>query len=229
MQPYFFPYIGYFQLINWADKFVLYNDAQYIKGGWINRNNILVNGSKHQFCFSLEKQSAFSKITERIFDPKKKETEQKKFLKTIQLAYSKAPYFNLIYPLLESIQTTYTANLSKSIYNSLKVICNYIDIKTELLLSENIPYDRNADAQNKVIDICLKLNGNRYANSIGGLELYSKDIFKASGIELNFLKTNPIKYKQFNNEFIPGLSIIDVLMFNSKEEIKKILEEYELS
>lgn len=229
MQPYLFPYIGYFQLINWADTFVFYNDAQFIKGGWINRNNILISNQKHLFNFSLEKSSTFSKINERKFDAKKFEFEKKKFLKTIYLSYSKAPFFNNIYALLESTLNLFTNNLSQSIFISHKNICDYIQINTTFILSENLHYNRNESAEKKVIAMCKELHGKHYTNPIGGVNLYSKEVFNRENLELSFLKTKPIEYKQFNNNFIPWLSIIDILMFNSIEEIKIMLEQYELS
>lgn len=229
MQPYLFPYIGYFQLINWADVFVLYNDAQFIKGGWINRNNILVNNQKHLFNFSLEKSSTFSKINEREFDTKKFEFEKKKFLKTISLSYSKAPFYTSIYHLLESTLNSFTKNLSESIYISHKNICDHLQINTTFIPSENLQYNRNESAEKKVIAMCKELQGSYYTNPIGGIELYSKEVFNSQGLQLSFLKTKPIEYKQFNNTFFPWLSIIDILMFNSIDEIKTMLEQYELS
>ncbi len=108
------------------------------------------------------------------------------------------------------------------------MINEYLGIKTSIIISSSIDANHTLKSQDKVLSLCKSQNADVYVNSIGGVELYDKTIFKENGIDLNFIKSNPIQYKQFNNEFMPWLSIIDVLMFNSKEEIKKYLNEYTL-
>lgn len=226
MQPYIFPYIGYFQLINAADKFVIYDDVNFIKKGWINRNKILVNGKANLFTIPLRKSSQNKLI---------KEIEisltlhwKPKFLKTVESSYCKAPYFKDTFGIISSVIQNSELNISKFILNSLKSICNYLDIRTHIIESSAIYNNPNLKNQNKIIDICLKENADNYINPIGGLEIYSKQLFEDQGIKINFLKTKPIQYAQFDNNFIDSLSIIDVLMFNSKDRVKEILNEYEL-
>ncbi len=225
MQPYFFPYIGYWQLINAVDKYVVYDDVNYIKGGWINRNNILLNNSKHLITLPLEEASSFKLINEISIT--KNEVLKNKLIKTIKSAYLKAPYFETIMPILESLILD-NSNIAMLNYNIILVIKNYLNLDTEILLSSQIKKDNNLKAQDKVIHIAHLLRANEYINAIGGQELYSKEDFKQENIKLSFLKTNEIKYKQFKNEFVPNLSIIDVLMFNSPEKIKEMLNNYEL-
>jgi hypothetical protein len=226
MQPYFFPYLGYFQLINAVDTFVIYDDVNYIKGGWINRNNILLQGQKHLFTLSLNQASLSKKINEiEILNDK---IQKRKFFGNIQSAYGKAPYFETVYPLIEDIINFDEKNLAKFLSNQIKKICGYLKIDTKIVVSSEIKKNNSLKAQDKIIEICKKLNTNQYVNAIGGQELYNKEIFEDAGIELNFIKSHNIKYKQFNNEFVPRLSIIDVLMFNSPEEIRKMLDNYEL-
>lgn len=225
MQPYFFPYIGYWQLINAVDKYVVYDDVNYIKGGWINRNNILLNGSKHLITLPLEDASSFKLINEISIT--KNAVLKNKLIKTIKSAYLKAPYFETIMPILESLILD-NSNIAMLNYNIILVIKNYLNLDTEILLSSQIKKDNNLKAQDKVIHIAHLLGAKEYINAIGGQELYSKEDFKQENIKLSFLKTNEIKYKQFKNEFVPNLSFIDVLMFNSPQEIKEMLNDFEL-
>ena len=226
MQPYFFPYIGYWQLIHAVDKFVVYDDVNFIKKGWINRNNILLNKNAHLFTLPLSKASQNKLINE--INLQENLTERQNILKTIYSAYTKAPYFYKIKDILETIIMYDELNLSLYLQNQLKIISDYLCINTEFLLSSELQNDKSLHSQDKILDICKFLNADEYINPIGGLELYDKNIFLQKGIQLYFIKTWDIEYKQFGNNFIPNLSIIDVMMFNSPEQIKKMLDNYEL-
>ncbi|MEP6711605.1 MAG: WbqC family protein [Ferruginibacter sp.] len=219
MQPYIFPYIGYFQLINAVDQFVVYDNIQFTKKGWINRNRILVNGKDEYLSFPLKKDSDYLMVNERCLADNFK-AESIKILRKIGGAYRKAPYFDAVFPLLESIINAEKPNLFYYIFNSLKVICNYIGIDTSFLISSSINIDHTERAQDKVISICKAIGTIKYINPIGGEKLYSKEVFKANEIELGFIRSDNIVYPQLGGEFVPGLSIIDVLMFNSKEKVK---------
>jgi len=225
MQPYFFPYLAYWQVINAVDKYVVYDDVAYIKGGWINRNNILINNKAHLITLPLENSSSFRNINEIEVIKNKKQIE--KVIKAINLAYGKAPYFKDIMPIIEKLILN-NSFISELNYNSIIEINKYLNIKTEIILSGNLKKDNNLKAQDKVIHINKILNSNIYINAIGGQELYNKEDFKKENIELKFIKMLPYKYKQFKNEFVANLSIIDILMFNSIDEIKKLLNNFEL-
>jgi len=223
MQPYLFPYIGYFQLINSVDKFVVYDDVNYIKQGWINRNRLLLNKKDFLFGVILDGASSFKLINEiQVKD------NGLKLLKTIEQAYLKAPYYKEVYPLIESLLVQQEKNLAKYIYHQLSSISKYLEIQTEFILSSEIEKDNTLKGQDKVISICKILKGDVYINAIGGQELYDKETFLSHGLTLSFIKSKPVNYAQFANDFIPWLSIIDVLMFNSRDEIKQFLNEYEL-
>jgi len=223
MQPYLFPYIGYFQLINAVDKFVIYDDVNYIKGGWVNRNNLLVNNNKHLFTIILNQPSPFKLINEITI-----KDDFSKLLKTIYYSYLKAPYYEQTNNLLNKIISYQEKNLGEFIANSLKEISIYLEIETEIIISSQLNKNNALKNKEKVLHICELLNANQYINAIGGQELYSKNEFSFNNIELTFIKSNNIMYKQFNHDFVPWLSIIDVMMFNSKEEIKSMLNQFEL-
>lgn len=226
MQPYFFPYIGYWQLINAVDKYVIYDDVNFIKGGWINRNRILMDGEAKMI--NLQMRGASPNKLINAVEVSGDIIYNKKLLKTIENCYKKAPYFLNAFPIIENIITQDNKNLAKYLEYSIRQICEYLSISTELMISSTINKNNNLKAQDKVIEICKIIGAEEYYNAIGGQELYSYEDFAYQNIKLRFLKTEEIKYNQFNNEYAPNLSIIDVMMFNSKEQIKKMLNRYEL-
>jgi hypothetical protein len=223
MQPYLFPYIGYWQLISAVDTFVIYDDVNYINKGYINRNNILVNGQKQSFTLELLGASQNKLINEIKIG-----NNTAKILKTIKQNYSKAPYFENIFPLIENILMQDEKNIAKFIGHSLQEISKYLRLTTTFVYSSAIHKENSLKAQDKVLEICKILGADNYINAIGGQELYSKEIFSQSNIELRFLKTEIEEYKQFNNEFVPYLSIIDIMMFNSQDMINEMLKRYVL-
>lgn len=224
MQPYFFPYIGYWQLMAAVDKYVIYDDVNYIKGGWINRNRILINGQPSYFNLPLIGASPNKLINE--VEVNIDERLVQKNLRAIHGAYAKAPYYQEIYPLIEEILTYNETNLAKFLAHQFMVIADYLDIKTKFIMSSSLAKNNELRAQNKVIHICKLLGGAEYYNAIGGQELYDYESFKESGLKLSFVQTEKIAYQQYKNEFCSNLSIIDVLMFNSREEVKEMLKKY---
>ena len=226
MQPYFLPYIGYWQLMNAVDKYVIYDDVNYIKGGWINRNRILVDGQPHYFNLPVLGASPNKKINE--IQVNNEAVLIKKNLRCIEAAYKKAPYFLNGYSLVEQILQCQEKNIASYIKNSFEIICDYLNIKTKLVMSSDLNKDNSLKGQDKVLNICSILEATEYYNAIGGQELYSFDEFKNRGVELKFLKTNSIVYQQYKNLFQSKLSIIDVIMFNSTEQIAEMLTQYSL-
>lgn len=226
MQPYFFPHIGYWQLLNMVDKYVIYDDVNYIKGGWINRNYILINGESKLITLCLNAASSNKLINE--IEIKHNEIYNNKLLKTIKESYSKAPFIQDILPMLERLINYKENNLVNYLRNTITEVCMYLDIETQIILSSEINKNSKLKSQDKIIEICKLLEANQYINAIGGQHLYSKETFLQEGIELNFIKSKEINYRQFNNEFISNLSIIDIMMFNHPEKIKEMLNEYEL-
>jgi hypothetical protein len=227
MQPYLFPYIGYFQLIQSVDKFVFYDDVAFIKQGWINRNNFLLNDKAFRFHVPVQHISSFETINKTEIHYKI--TWSDKLLKTIYLAYRKAPFFNDVYPVMENVLKTQLVYISEMARESVKSVCRYLELKTELVDSSIIYGNSELKSEDRIIDIVKLEKASAYINMVGGKELYSKEHFKTHGLDLFFLTPAPSPYKQFNNEFVPYLSIMDVLMFNSPEKVRSMLTEYSLS
>jgi hypothetical protein len=227
MQPYLFPYLGYFQLMNAVDIFVFHNDIQYIKGGYINRNRILdQNLGAVWITLPLKKASAYDAINTRMLcDP----NDKKKLLRQIENTYRKAPFFHDTIELLTEIILFEELNLFKYIENSIHILSAYLKMKTQFLKSEDMKLG-SLKAQERVLEICQVCEAIDYINPIGGVELYDKAAFHAAGINLSFLKMNDVRYKQFDTgSFIPYLSIIDVMMFNAFTDVKKfVLCNYDL-
>lgn len=228
MQPYVFPYIGYFQLIQAVDVFVFYDDVHFIKKGFINRNSILLNGIKYPFvipCKSIS-QNKLIKDVELFFDERSKQ----KFLKTLKQAYKRAPYYDLIFPLIKDFIVKNTSRtISEFAIESVKLVANYLQINTQWSISSLSYTDsRGLAKEERLIQIAKKVQATSYINTIGGKTLYSKTCFERAGLELHFIESEYIVYPQFCNEFVPWLSIIDVMMFQSKEDIGFLLQNYKI-
>lgn len=221
-QPYFIPYIGYWQLIKNADIFLICDDYNYIKGSWINRNRVL-NGKEPIYCnLSLDKASQNKMINETFI----KDIDIEKQLRSLECTYRKAPNFEEGYKLMETILSCPERNLAYFLENSIKVIAEYLGLKTQFKRTSEIEGNALLKREYRIYDFCQKLGADTYINAIGGMELYDFNEFKQRNIKLEFLKTNDITYKQFDNEFIESLSIIDVIMFNKREEVIKMLDDF---
>ncbi|KEZ88805.1 hypothetical protein IO99_01180 [Clostridium sulfidigenes] len=227
MQPYFFPYIGYWQLINTVDKFIIYDNIEFTKKSWIRRNRILLGNTDRMITLPIKKDSDYLNINERMISQNFK-MERIKLLNQIKVAYKKSPQFDIIFPLVEDCIMKENRNLFDFIYYSVKKIIDFLNIDTELIISSKINMDHSLKGKERVIEICHQLGAKEYVNPIGGIEIYDKKEFEENGIELFFLKTNAIEYHQFNNNFVPNLSIIDMLMFNDKNRVKDMLLEFKL-
>ena len=227
-QPYLFPYIGFFQLINAVDQFVIEDDLQYIKGGWINGNRTLCDAGERILSLPVKKDSHHLNINQRYFaDPF--ETGKQKLLNKIHNDYRKAPYFKEVCALLATIMSCEDKNVASFVANQLRMVSDYLGIRTPFLMSSTLGGQRDGlKGQDWVIATSKLMGAGHYINPIGGVGLYNKDVFESQGIKLDFLRPREIKYKQFDNEFIPWLSIIDVMMFNSRDEIREMLQQFDL-
>lgn len=226
MQPYFWPYLGYFQLLNMTDKFILYDNIEYTKKGWINRNRYLCQGKDKYFTIPVEKNSDFLDVRERKVA---EGFNLDKLINQIKMAYIKAPFFEDIYPLFCKTVEYSAPNLFEFIFHSIRCIAEYLGIETEIIVSSDLGVGHEKKGKDKVIALCKRVQATEYINPIGGVELYNKTEFLNNGIKLQFIQMeDTIKYKQFRYNFIPSLSILDVLMFNSLLEVKKMLMQFQL-
>src|SRR5262249_8697352 len=206
MQPYFFPYIGYFQLIETVDLFIIYANIKYTKTGWINRNRFLRNGEDAVFTVPLRKDSDSLDVRDRVVA---NDFDREKLLKQLREAYRRAPYFGTAFPIVERAVMSDRGNLFEYILGSVIEVCGHLGIGTRIVPSSTISIEPTLKAEQKVLALCKASGATIYINAIGGRELYSTEGFRAAGIELRFLKPRSITYRQFEAPFVPWLSIID--------------------
>ena len=222
-QPYFMPYLGYWQLINAVDVFSIGDDYNYIKGGWINRNRILQN-KKVEFITVEVAQASSNKNICELFLSDVYQVEKK--MNQLQVAYQKAPYYQEGMALMRRILECKERNLADFLEHSIRCVCDYLDIKTKIVRSSFVPGNTELKREYRIFDQCKYWGADTYLNAIGGRELYDYDQFREHGIRLGFIQSGDICYKQFGQEFISHLSMIDVIMFNSPEEIRRMLNQY---
>ncbi|MDQ1161012.1 hypothetical protein QE422_001380 [Chryseobacterium sp. SORGH_AS 447] len=227
MQPYFVPYIGYFQMIKAVDVFVFYDDVNFMKSGWVNRNRVLVNNEAKYLTVPLIGSSSNKLIND--IEVRKDSKEFLNLHKILYQNYSKAPYFENVLPIINLILQDNPETISQLAIKSIISICEYLKIKTQFKVSSvDFINSKGLKRTERLLDICEKSQADQYINAIGGVELYDKKDFSDRKITLSFIKSQSITYKQFSNDFIPWLSIIDVLVFNSIEEINVMVDQYEL-
>jgi hypothetical protein len=227
MQPYFFPYIGYFQLMSAVDEFIVYDNIEFSRKGWINRNRILVNDTDAYITLPLKNDSDYLNIVERSLTDSWS-IERKKMLNRIKESYRTAPQFKVVFPIVEEALLFEETNLFRFLFNILQYTKAYLDISTPLVISSSLAIDHKLKSEDKVLAMVQSRKADVYINPIGGVELYSKKRFKDYGIDLYFLKSESITYEQNAKKFVPFLSILDVMMFNTRERISEHLLKYTL-
>ena len=226
MQPYFYPYVGYFHLIKSVETFVSFDDVNFIKKGWINRNQILSNGASIFFNLPIREMSQNKKINESyIHEP---ETSKKKVLELIQNSYRKAPFFSESIEKIEELIMIPDENIAVYNTKNLAGFSNYLGLSTKFLLSSEIPHHNELRGQEKILDLLKHLQAKTYVNAIGGQDLYQQREFNQVGIELRFIQSKKVQYTQFSNEFIPYLSILDALMFCGIDRLKSFIDDFDL-
>jgi len=224
MQPYFFPYIGYWHLMRAVDCFVVFDDVNFIQRGWINRNRILVNGKPSLFTMPLDQASQNRRICDITICSDVPWRE--KLLKTVSNTYRRAPYYSSVIGLIENVISNQEKNLSRFLCHQLHAIASYLGIDAGIKPTSRAYGNASLQGQYRIIDICKKEKATVYLNPPGGKALYDPQLFKDSGLDLHFVTPLPVKYPQFVHEFVPWLSIIDVMMFNSQAAIVSLLDRY---
>ena len=228
MQPYFFPYVGYWQLMKFVDVFVVYDQIKFTKKGWIHRNRILNQGKDHLFSLALKKDSDFLDINQRYISPSNIKNLEKT-LRIIENNYRKAPFYESTIDLVQKVFHSNEKNLFNFVYYSIEEVQKHLGIKTKIIISSELEFDNELKSQEKVIEICKTVGATDYINPIGGEKLYSREIFANYGLKLQFHVSNKVSYDQFSPIFIPQLSIIDVLMFNSIAKTHELLNQFTVS
>lgn len=229
MQPYLFPYLGYFQLVHAADYFVFYDDVAFIRRGWINRNRMLCNGRDQLFTVPVIKSSLESEIKNVSCEITK--IWRDKFFKNIEYNYKKCPHFSDVMAVIEDVMGLGVQPISELAESSIKSVCQYLGIEKRFLNSSVFsPETKGINRTDRLCIITKKLGLSQYLNSSGGKTLYTKEEFKRQGVKLYFIESEPIQYKQHGSKgYIPNLSIIDVLMNNDIQNTTKLLKKYHLS
>lgn len=223
MQPYFLPYIGYWQLINAVETFVIYDNIQYSKKGWINRNRI---GDDEFITLSLKKDSGYLNIDRRLLSDTWKK-DRGKIMNRLESFYGKAINFDVGMRVADDAIVKERMDLFTAIEHSLRVICEYLDIQTPFVTTSTLDMDHSLKRNDRVKGICKALNAKDYINAIGGQGLYSKQDFVNDGIKLRFLKARNITYPR-KGAFLPFMSILDIIMFTTQNQTKQMLKEYDL-
>ena len=217
MQPYFFPYIGYFRLMQAVDKFVFYDDVNFIKGGWINRNRLLLGGKIGYFTVPLSEASSFSPINSiRI---KKDYPWETRILAQVSASYSRAPYYGPVMELLKEVIASHDGYISTLARKSVLAVAEYLSIKRDFEVSSGVYGNQNLKGVGRVLDICKREAASIYLNLPGGRDLYLEKDFLREGVKLAFIDGVMHEYPQLSVDFQPGLSIIDALMFNAPEVV----------
>lgn len=226
MQPYFLPYIGYWQLIGAVDAFVVYDNIKYTKKGWINRNRFLLNGKEALFSLPLRKDSDFLDVNQRYLA---ESFNREDLINRFREAYRKAPEYSAFMPVLEDIIRCPSSNLFDYIRCSIEKVCAYLELKTPVIVSSSIDCDHSLKSAERVQAICRALNADIYVNPIGGTALYSKEDFERRGVTLQFLQPHLTEYPQLGQGFVPWLSLIDVAMNNPAQVVRReVLSGYSL-
>lgn len=229
MQPYFFPYIGYFQLINYVDKWIFFDDVQYIRRGWMNRNRILHPKEGWQYIVVPLKKHRRCDLIKDI-QINSNQNWKEKLLGQLSHYKKKAPYYNETINIIKRAIDLDTENITELNAHIIKTICEYLDINFKYEISSKCKFDYSKvnEPGDWALSISEQIGANEYVNPPGGIDLFNEEKFNYSNIRLRFLKKSNIEYFQKRKYFEDGLSIIDVMMFNSKEKIKEMLNLYEV-
>lgn len=230
MQPYFFPYLGYFQLVRAVDQFVFFDDVNFIKKGWIHRNQILLHQAAHMFSIPLTKVSQNRKICD--IELSDYQQWSKDFLRQLEYSYKKAPQFVNVFSWLATLfnEREYT-HISQLAINSVAETFSFLGLEQRFIKSSELPYQREegTTGQEKILSICKLLGSTTYINPKNGVDLYDNEVFRANNIDLKFIYMSDISYPQFKKDsFVPYLSMLDVLMFNEPSTILEYLNQYTL-
>lgn len=230
MQPYFFPYLGYFQLINYVDKWIAFDNVQYIYHGWINRNRILQPGRDDwQYIITpISKHNRIANINEIVLSDT--QDWRNRIIRQLEHYKKFAPFYNDTIELVSECMSFDEKYLSRFNVKILELICSKLNINFLYQYSSELNFNlgKIQEPGDWALNISYDLGASEYINPIGGKDIFNKEKFKNCNIDLKFIKQKESKYNQKNKQFIPSLSIIDILMFNDTDKIREMLNQYEL-
>ena len=229
MQPYFFPYMGYFQLIHAVDKFVSYDDVAYRRRGWIHRNRLMVGGVPLLFSVPIQKASSSATIDETCVDLDQLPRWQKKWLRTLHQSYAGSKTKLDVLPMVEEALEAAPDGVASMAQKSVQLCCSYLGIETELLIASRDYPATGLRGIDRTLDVCRAAGAAHYVNAPGGRHLYDSERFSSAGIALSFLQPRLEPYDQGGTPFVPGLSILDVLLRQSRTEARMAVERYGLN
>lgn len=231
MQPYFFPYLGYFALIKYIDKWIVFDTVQYIERGWINRNRIINPTKPEDMYINIPLANHHRDILIKDVLISNNENYKEKILSQLWTSYKKrANYFTNVYKLVEDVLSLNTRSITELNVYALKKVNDYLNIPFdyEIFSEMNLAIDKVHDSGEWALNISKALNASEYVNPPGGIELFDKEKFYQNDIALKFLRINLKPYNQKKAKFIEGLSIIDVMMFNDILTVREMLDDYEI-
>jgi hypothetical protein len=226
MQPYFFPYLGYFQLAASVDTFVFYDDVNFRKGGFVNRNRLLVSGRVGYFTVPLSKASSSSTIDQVQIDGSK--PWRRRLATTLRSSYARAPHFRAVFELFERVSSLEDGRISELAKRSVRLVAEYVGLATTFVDSSSVYGNAERSGVERVLDVCRRENAAAYHNLPGGAKLYGDDEFERAGLCLRFVAPRVAPYPQFSAPFVPNLSMLDVLMFNDAASVREKLSQYSL-
>jgi hypothetical protein len=221
MQPYLFPYIGYFQLVAAVDRFVFYDDVAYANNSWINRNRWRLQGQTAYFTVPLNGASQSKPIAEIGVEPSL--VWRRKLRNTLRQAYGRAPQFDAVSALFESVIDGDFDTIAAMAKASIELASQYIGLATTFIASSACYANHHLRGSDRILDICKREAASEYLNLPSGRALYSPCEFLAHGVALNFIAPCLAAYRQSGPGFVPGLSIIDLLMHNDKVDVLPML------
>lgn len=219
MQPYFFPYLGYFQLIHAVDEFVFLDDVTFIKKGWINRNRLALNGADWWFTVPLRGQSQHTLIRDVRIAPEEFRQWRRKFMLTLRHFYGKAAFYQTGTRLVEEVLATASDNMADLAKAAITACCRLLGITARLIFSSSVFPSNRLRGEERLIDVCKQAGASKYINPSGGLALYTKERFARHGLGLHFLCSESIAYQADMATHGMEFSILDSIMWCGPERV----------
>jgi hypothetical protein len=228
MQPYFFPYLGYFQLMAAVDRFIFYDDVAFIKQGWINRNRILVDSAPKYMTVPIMHRSSWTRICDTLVHQESYSSWRERTMKTLQFAYRSAPNRGPTLEIIREVLEQPAGSIADLAIRSCLCVCSRLGIDTETAIASRRCASTDLNGEARILAICRREQARTYVNLPGGRGLYSGEAFAAAEVRLLFLRPTLAEYPQMATVFHGGLSVVDVLMWNSFADVMTLLEDFAL-